>query len=189
MCCYGQLVTSLMQLDLSVSLFSICSGQFSPFSRVHLFATPWAAAFQASLINLVMPSCHPNISSCLPLLFLPSIFPNIRLFSSESVLPIRWANNQSFKFSIRPSSEYSGLIFLFFFSFLSFFLSFFFFRIDWLDLLAVQGTLNSLLQHHSLKGIYVCHLSVMSYSPCWDLTTRTECKQHAKMRIKSQCSI
>ena len=112
MCGYGKLVTSLMQLDLSVSLFSICSGQFSPFSRVHLFATPWAAAFQASLINLVMPSCHPNISSCLPLLFLPSIFPNIRVFSNESILPIKWTNNWSFNFSISFSSEYSGMIFL-----------------------------------------------------------------------------
>ena len=151
MCCYGQLVTSLMQLDLSVSLFSICSGQFSPFSRVHLFATPWAAAFQASLINLVMPSCHPNISSCLPLLFLPSIFPNIRVFSNESILPIRCANSWSFSFSINISSNNSGLIF--------------FFKMDWFYLLAVQGTLKSLLQHHSSKGIYVCHLSVTSYSP------------------------
>ena len=64
-----------------------------------------------------------------------------------------------------------------------------FFRMDRFDLLAVQGTLKSLLQHHSLKGIYVCHLSVMSYFPCSDLTTRTEFKQHAKMRIKSQCPI
>ena len=62
----------------------------------------------------------------------------------------------------------------------------FFFRMDWFDLLAVQGTLKSLLQHQSSKGICVCHLSVTSYSPCWDLTTRTEFKQHAKMRIKSQ---
>ena len=62
----------------------------------------------------------------------------------------------------------------------------FFFRMDWFDLLAIQGTLKSLLQHQSSKGICVCHLSVTSYSPCWDLTTRTEFKQHAKMRIKSQ---
>ena len=66
---------------------------------------------------------------------------------------------------------------------------FFFFRMDWFDLLAVQRTLKSLLQHYSSKGIYVCHLSVMSYSPCWDLTTKTEFKQCAKMSIKTQCLI
>ena len=118
--------------------------------------------------------CHPNISSCLPLLFLPSIFPNVRVFSNESVFPIRWANNWSFNFSICFSSEYSGLIF---------------FRMDWFDLLAVQGTLKSLLQHHSSKGIYVCHLSVTSYSPCWDLTNKTEFKRCAKMFAKTQCPI
>ena len=118
--------------------------------------------------------CHPTISSCLPLLCLPSIFPNIRVFSNGSVLPIRWANNWSFSFKFSLSSEYTVLIF---------------FRMDSFDLLAVQGTFKSLLQHHSSKGIHVCHLSVMSYFPCWDLTTRTEFKQHAKMRIKSQCPI
>ena len=82
--------------------------------------------------------CQPTISSCLPLLFLPSVFPNIRVFSNESFLPIRWVNNWSFSFSVSPSSEYSGLIF---------------FRMDWFDLLAVQGTLKSHLQHHSSKGI------------------------------------
>ena len=65
----------------------------------------------------------------------------------------------------------------------------FFFRMDWFDLLAVQGMLKSLLQHHSSKGICVCYLSVTSYSPCWDLSTRTEFKHHAKMSIKSQCHI
>ena len=118
--------------------------------------------------------CHRTISSCLPLLFLPSIFPYLSVFSNESVLPIRWANNCSFSFSISPSSEYSGMIL---------------FIMDWFDLLAVQGTLKSLLQNHRSKGTYVCYLSVMSHSPCWDLITRTEFKQHAKMRIKSQCPI
>ena len=118
--------------------------------------------------------CHPTISFCLPLLLLPSIFPNIMVFSKESGVPIRWANNWSFSFSIHPSSEYSGLIL---------------FRMDWFDLISVNGTLKGLLQHHSLKGIYVCHLSVMSCSPCCNLTTITEFKQHAKMRIKSQCPI
>ena len=117
-----------------------------------------------------MPSNH--LILCRPLLLLPSVFPSIRVFSKESVLPIRWPKYWSF--SISTSSEYSGLIS---------------FRVDWFDLLAVQGTLKSLLHCHSSKGIYVCHLSVTSYSPCWDLTTKTEFKQHEKMRIKSQCLI
>ena len=116
-------------------------------SRVHLFATPWTAAHQASLfftiswsflklmsIALVMPSNH--LILCHPLLLLPSIFPSIRVFSSELALPIRWPKYWSFSFSISPSNEYSGLIF---------------FGIDWSYLLAVQGTLKSLLQHHNLK--------------------------------------
>ena len=86
-------------------------------------------------IKLVMPSSH--LILCHPLLLLPSIFPSIRVFSSESSLHIRWPKNWSFSFSISPSNEYSGLIS---------------FRMDWLDLLAVQGTLKSLLQHHSSKA-------------------------------------
>ena len=81
--------------------------------------------------------CHPIILSCRPLLLLPSIFPSIRVFSNESVLCIRWPKYWSFSFSISPSNEYSGLIS---------------FRIDWFDLLAVQGTLKSLHQHHSSKA-------------------------------------
>ena len=117
------------------------------FSRVWLFVTPWAAAHQASLsftlswsllrllsIESVMPSDH--LILCCLLLLLPSIFPSIRVFSEESVLLIRWSNYWSFSFSISPSNEYSGLISL---------------RMDWLDLLAVQGTLKSLLQHHVQK--------------------------------------
>ena len=109
-------------------------------------ATPWAAAYQASLsitnswsllklmsIELMMPSNH--LILCRSLLLLSSVFPSIRAFSSESVLCIRWPKHWSF--SISPSNKYSGLIF---------------FRIDWFDLLAVQGTLNSLLQHHSSKA-------------------------------------
>ena len=115
-------------------------------SHVPLFATPWTAAHQASLsitnswsllklmfIELVMPSNHFIL--CHPLLVLPSIFPSIRVFSSESVLRIRWPTYWSF--SISPSNEYSGLIS---------------FSIDWLDLLAVQGTFKCLLQHHSSKA-------------------------------------
>ena len=86
-------------------------------------------------IELVMPSSH--LILCRPLLLLPSIFPSIRVFSNESVLRIRWPKDWSFSFSISPSNEYSGLIS---------------FRMDWLDLLAVQGTLKSLLQRHSSKA-------------------------------------
>ena len=83
--------------------------------------------------------CHPNISSsCHPLLLLPSVFPSIRVFSNESVLRIRWPKDWSFSFSIHPPSEYSGQIS---------------FRMDWLDLLAVQGTLKNLLQHHSSASL------------------------------------
>ena len=117
-------------------------------SCVRLLATPRTATHQASLsinkswsllklisIELVMPSNH--LILCRPLLLAPSIFPSIRVFSDESVLHIRWPKYWSFNFSISPSSEYSGLIS---------------FRMDWLDLLAVQGTLKSLLQHHSSKA-------------------------------------
>ena len=117
-------------------------------SRVWFFATLWTAARQASLsitnswsllkpmsIESVMPSNH--LILCHPLLLLPSIFPSIRVFSSELVLPIRRPKYWSFSFSISPFNEYSGLIS---------------FRMDWLDLLAVQGTLKSLLQHHSSKA-------------------------------------
>ena len=113
-----------------------------------LFVTSWAAAHQASLsitisrsllklksIELVMPSNH--LILCHPLLLPPSIFPSIRVFSNESFLPIMWPKYWSFSFNISPSNEYSGLIS---------------FRTDWLDLLAVQGTLKSLLQHHSSKA-------------------------------------
>ena len=122
-------------------------------SCVQLFATPWTAACQASLsitnsqsllklmsIELVKPS-NPLIL-CHPLLLLPSIFPSIRVFSSESVLHIRWPKYCSFSFSISPSNEYSGQISI---------------RMDWLDLLAVQGTLKSLLQHHSSKASILRH--------------------------------
>ena len=118
-------------------------------SRVRLFATPWTAAHQASLsitnsrrlpkltsIELVMPSNH--LILCSPLLLLPSIFPSIRVFSNESALHIRWPKYWSFRFSISPSNEHPGLIS---------------FRMDWLDLLAVQRTLKSLLQHHSSKAL------------------------------------
>ena len=117
-------------------------------SCVQLFVTPWTTACQASLfitnsqsllklmsIESVMPSNH--LILCRPLLLLPSIFPSVRVFSNESVLPIKWPEYWSFSFNINPSNELPGLTS---------------FRMDWLDLLAVQGTLRSLLQHHSSKA-------------------------------------
>ena len=122
-------------------------------SHVWLFVTPWTVARQASLsitnsrsllrlmsIKLVMPSNH--LILCRPLLFLPSIFPSIRVFSNESTLHMRWSKYWSFSFSISPSNEHPGLIS---------------FRMDWLDLLAVQRTLKSLLQHHSWKTSVLWH--------------------------------
>ena len=117
-------------------------------SHVQLFVTPWTVAYQASLsftisqsflklvsIESMMPSNHLILYH--PLLFLPSIFPSIRIFSSESALCIRWPKYWSFSFGISPSNEYSGLIS---------------FGIHWFDLFAVQGTLKSLLQHHNSKA-------------------------------------
>ena len=125
------------------------------FSCVWLFATPWTAAHQASLsftiswsllkfmsIELMMPSNH--LILCCPFILLPSIFPCIRVFSNESLLHIRWPKYWSF--SISPANEYSGLIS---------------FRIDWFDLLAVQGTLKNLLQHHSKKSS-ILHVGINS---------------------------
>ena len=122
-------------------------------SRVQLFVTPWTAQYQASLsftiswsllrlmsIDSMMPSNH--LFLCRPLLLLPSIYPSIRVFINESVLHIMWPKYSSFSFSISPSNEYSGLISI---------------RIDWFDLLAVQGTLMSFLQHHSLKASILWH--------------------------------
>ena len=121
-------------------------------SCVQIFATPQTEPCQASLsinsqtllklmcIELVMPFNHPIL--CCPLLLLPSIFPNIKVFSNESVLYIRWPKYWSFTFSINPSNEYSGMIF---------------FRMDWLDLLAVQGTLKSRLRHHRSKPSIFWH--------------------------------
>ena len=122
-------------------------------SCLTLFATTWIAVCHASLsitnsqsllkhmsIESVMPSNH--LILCHPLLLLPSIFPSISVFSNESVLRIRWPKYWSFSFNISPSNEYSGLVS---------------FRMDWLDLFAVQGTLKSLLQHHSSKASIILH--------------------------------
>ena len=117
-------------------------------SHVRIFVTPWTAAHRASLsitnsrsllklmfIELEMPSNH--LILCCPLLLPHSVFPRVKVFSNDSVLGIKWPKYWSFSFNISPSNEYSGLIS---------------FRMDWLDLLAVQGTLKSLLQHYSLKA-------------------------------------
>ena len=146
---YVQLCVSLCHNRLYSSFQSI--------SRVRLFVTPWTAAHQASLsitnsqsllklmsIALVIPLNH--LILCCPIIFLPSSFPSIRVFSNESVLHIRLLKYWSFRFSISPSNEYSGLIS---------------FRMDWLDLLAVQGTLKTLLQHHSSKASILPHSSFL----------------------------
>ena len=132
-----------------ISWFTYCwsFSSVQSLSHVQLFATPWTAAHQASLsitnsrnllkfrsIESMMPSSH--LILCHPLLLMPSVFPSIRVFSNESALHIRWPKYWSFSFNINPSSEHSGLIS---------------FRMDWLHLLTIQGTLKSLLQHHSWK--------------------------------------
>ena len=147
---WNSIQTFIFQHNLYSDQFS--SIQFSH-SVVSDSATPWTAARQASLsttnsqsllklmsIKLVMPSNH--LILCHPLLLPPSVVPSIRVFSNESALCIRWPKYWSFRFSISPSNEYSGLIS---------------FRMDWLDLLAVQGTLKSLLQHHNSKASILFH--------------------------------
>ena len=134
-------------------MFSVQFSSVQSLSRVRFFATPWIAARQASLfitnprsslrltsIESVIPSSH-LILYC-PLLLLPPIPPSIRVFSNESTLPMRWPEYWSFSFSIIPSKEIPGLIS---------------FRMDWLDLPSVQGTLKSLLQHHSSKASILQH--------------------------------
>ena len=143
--------SSIIRYYLNVCFFITTFNSVQSLNRVQLFATPWTAAGQVSLpiinsrsllklmsIELVMPSIY--LIFCHPLLLQPSVFSSIRVFSNKSVLQIRWPKYWSFSFSITPSNEYSGLIS---------------FRMDWLDLqslAAVQGTLKSLLQHHSSKA-------------------------------------
>ena len=145
----------------TLGMMSIRFSSVQSLSRFQLFVTPWIAAHQASLsitnsrsslrltsIESMIPSSH--LILCRPLLLLPSIPPSIRVFSNESTLPMRWPKYWSFSFSIIPSKETPGLIS---------------FRMDWLDLLAVQGTLKSLLQHHSSKtSILRAQLSSQSNS-------------------------
>ena len=144
----------LIQWHVAVSAWDRLSSVWS-LSQVWLFVTPWTTACQASLsitsarsllklmsIKSVMPSNH--LILCRPLLLLPSIFPSIRVFSNKSVLHIRWPKYWNFTFSISPSNEYSGLIS---------------FSFDWLDPLAVQGTLKSVFQHNSSKAPMIWHSS------------------------------
>ena len=143
----GISVISILYTYVNLLIQSV-SQSVQSLSRVRLFATPWIAACQASLsitnshslpkpmsFESVMSSNH--LISCCPILLLPSIFPSIRVFSYEIVLHIRWPKYWSFSFNISPSNEHPGLTS---------------FRMDWLDLLAVQGTLMGLLQHHSSKA-------------------------------------
>ena len=148
-------------------------------SHVQLFATSWTAACQASLsftiswillklmcLESVMPSNH--LILCHPLFLLPSIFPSVRVFSNESALRIRQPKYWSFSFSISLSNEQSGLIS---------------FRIDWFDLLAVQGTLKSLLQQHSLKASILQHSAFFAGNPQQSLGCG--CIHHSSLRLSS----
>ena len=157
-----------------INFCCISSVQFSSvaqLSHVWLFAIPRNTACQASLsitnswslpkpmsIKLVMPSSH--LILCRPLLLLPPILPSIRVFSNESTLHIRWPKYWSFSFNISPSNEHPGLIS---------------FRMDCLDLFAVQGTLKSLLQHHSSKADFICTLWLISYTLLKDQPVRISC--------------
>ena len=151
------------------------------FSCVRLFVTPWTAAQKASLsitssqsllkvtfIESVMPSNH--LILCRPLLLLLWLFPNIRVFFNESVLRIRWPKYWSFSFGSSSSNEYSGLIS---------------FRIDWFDLLAVQGTLKSLLQHHSLKASILWHSAFFILQPSHTYINYTEYTEVFKNKIST----
>ena len=150
-----QYYTVLTTVDFNRSWYVISSVQ--SLSRVRLFVTPWIAAHQASLsitisrsslkltsIESVMPSSH--LILCHPLLLLPPIPPSIRVFSNESTLHTKWPKYWTFSFSISPSNEHPGLIS---------------FRMDWLDLVAVQGTLKNLLQHHSLSLLPIFASSIL----------------------------
>ena len=149
-------MNQIKKWHLGTIYLGLCTGLYINFShvsvqslsRVRLFATPWITACQASLsitnswsssklmcIESVMPSGH--LILCRPLLLLPPIPPSIRVFSSESTLHMKWPKYWSFSLSISPSNEHPGLVS---------------FRMDWLDLLAVQGTLKSFLQYHTLKA-------------------------------------
>ena len=165
---------SICSCTLSNILDKYSNNQFSSvqsLSHVQLFVTPWSTEQKAFLsitnspsllklmsIESVMPSSH--LIFCYQLLLPPSIFPSIRVLSFESVLYIRWAKYWSFSFSISPSNEYPGLIS---------------FRMDWLDLLPIQGTLKSLLQHHSSKAsiLWCSVFFIVQYSHPYNTTGKT----------------
>ena len=140
----GNWFSSVQFSSVTQSCLTLCD----PMDCSTLSITNSQSLLKLMSIESVMPSSH--LIPCHPLLLLPSIFPSIRVFSDESVLHIRWPKYWSFSFSISPSNEYSGLIS---------------FRMDWLDLLAVQGTLKSLLQHHSSKASILRHSAFLDYSP------------------------
>ena len=164
---YPSIYISYIPYKLNFSISSV-----EPLSCIWFFATPWSAARQASLsitnswsppkpmsIELVMSSNH--LILCCPLLLLPSIFPSIQVFSSESALCFMWPKYCSFSFNISPSNEHPGLIS---------------FRIEWLDLLAVQGTLKSLLQHYNSKESILWHSAfLMVHLSHLYMTTRKSC--------------
>ena len=155
-------------------------------SHVRLFVTLWTAVCQASLsithsrslhrltsIELVMLSNH--LILCCPILLLPSVFPRIRVFSNESVPHIRWPKYWCFSFSISPSNEYSGLVS---------------FRIDWFDLLAVRGTLKSLLQYHSTKALILQHSAffMVQLSPPYMTTGKNHSFNYMDLCLQSNIS-
>ena len=156
----NDLVPSVLKVQTTQSKMTrLIFSSVQSLSHIPLFVTPWTAAHQASLsitnsqsllklmfIESVMPSNHHIL--CCPLLLLPPIFPSIRVFSCESALHIRWPKYWSFSFSISPSYEYSGLSS---------------FRMDWLDLLTVQGSLKSLLQHHSSKAAVIEYIGSVTF--------------------------
>ena len=152
-----------MDKEDTINIYGGIFSSVQSLSCVQLFATPWIAARQASLsitnsrsllklmpIESVMPTSH--LILCHPLLLLPPIPPSIRVFSNEPTLCMRWPKYGSFSFSISPSNEHPGLIS---------------FRMDWLDLLAVQGTLKSLLQHHSSKYSVIKKNEIMAFAAMW----------------------
>ena len=160
MCCYGQLVTDLMQ-SIYQPLFSICWVQFSPsvvsvslqrhgLQHARLpYPSPTPGAYSRSCPSTWTWWCHPTISSCLLLLLLPSIFPNIRVFSNESVLHIRWANNWSLNFSINFSSEYSGMICL-----------------RWTSLISLHSKgLSRVFSNTIVQRAYICVICQWRHSP------------------------
>ena len=172
----------LSNITLSLEIYMYISSVQS-LSRVQLFATPWIAACQASLsitnsqslpklmsIKALMPSSH--LILCRPLLLLPLIPPSIRVFSNESALCMRWPKYWSFSFSISTSSEHPGLIS---------------FRMDWLDLLAVQGTLKSLLQHHSSKASILQHSAFFTVQVSHPYVTTGSIYVHTKQVLFLEC--